>query len=139
MSSILTHSLFLVSQLKSNRTGAATSVLGAVRARHNDIQQIERTLLELNQLFEQLAEQVILQEPLVESTEEQTTNVLKDTENANTQLDKGIKSARRARRLKWITLGVVVAIIVILALILGLYFGLRNGGSSSNNNNNKSG
>ncbi|KAI9663625.1 MAG: hypothetical protein M1821_007115 [Bathelium mastoideum] len=126
--------------LKSNRTGAATSVLGAVRARHNDIQQIERTLLELNQLFEQLAEQVVLQEPLVESAEEQTTTVLKDTENANTQLDKGIKSARRARRLKWITLGVVVLIVVVLALVLGLYFGLNsNHNNNNNNNNNKQG
>ncbi|KAF2238045.1 t-SNARE [Viridothelium virens] len=118
--------------LKSNRTGAATSVLGAVRARHNDIQQIEKTLYELNSLFEQLAEQVILQEPAVKSTEEGTQNVLQDTENANVQLDKGIKSARRARRLKWITLGIVVLIIVILALVLGLYFGLKNNGNKNN-------
>lgn len=111
-------------------------MLGAVRARHNDIQQIERTLIELNSLFEQLAEQVVLQEAPIQTTEDGTGKVLQDTENANVQLDKGIASARRARRLKWITLGIVVLIIVILALVLGLYFGLRNNGNNGPNNNN---
>lgn len=36
--------------LKSNRSATANTVLGAVRARHNDIQKIERTILELNQV-----------------------------------------------------------------------------------------
>jgi syntaxin 1B/2/3 len=49
-----------------------------------------------------------------------------DTENANKQLDQGIKSARRARKLKWWLLLTVVLIICILALVLGLWFGLRN-------------
>lgn len=117
-------------QLKSNRTGAATSVLGSVRARHNDIQQIERTLVELNILFQQLAEQVILQEAPVQATEIATDNVKKDTEKGNEHLEKGVKSARRARKLKWWCFFIVVLIICILALVLGLYFGLRNNNST---------
>lgn len=94
--------LLTLIKLKSNRTGAAQSVLGSVRARHNDIQQIERTLIELNQLFQDLAEAVVLQEAPIQQTEVQTTNVLQDTEQGNVQLDKGIKSAGRARKLrKW--------------------------------------
>lgn len=113
-------------QLKSNRTGAATSVLGAVRARHNDILQIERTLQELNQLFQDLAEAVIIQEPAVQAAEEQTENVVKDTEQANVQLTKGVDHARRARKLKWWAFFICLLIIVALGLILGLYFGLHN-------------
>jgi syntaxin 1B/2/3 len=112
--------------LKSNRSGQASSVLGAVRARHNDIVQIEKTLGELALLFEQLNEAVVYQEEAVTQTENQTARVKDDTENANTQLDKGIASARRARKLKWWTLLTVLAIIIILGLVLGLYFGLRN-------------
>jgi len=118
-------------QLKSNRTGAATSVLGAVRARHNDILQIERTLKELNQLFQDLAEAVILQEPAVQAAEEQTENVVKDTVQANVQLTKGVDHARRARKLKWWTISIVVLIVIALALILGLYFGLPHAGAHS--------
>jgi syntaxin 1B/2/3 len=82
-------------------------------------------MVELSQLFQQLNEQVVYQEPQVVQAEQQTTQVLEDNKQANQQLDKGVKSARRARKLKWYTLLVVVAIIIILGLILGLYFGLR--------------
>lgn len=36
--------------LRSNRSATATTVLGAVRARHNDIQKIETTIIELNRV-----------------------------------------------------------------------------------------
>lgn len=115
--------------LKSNRSATASTVLGAVRARHNDIQKIERTMIELNQLMEDLATAVVLQETPIQNAEIHTGEVKKDTEAANTQLDKGIASARRARKLKWWCLIIVILIICILALILGLYFGItrKNG------------
>ncbi|KAI8943225.1 hypothetical protein NX059_001247 [Plenodomus lindquistii] len=109
--------------LKSNRSGQASSVLGAVRARHNDIQRIEKTMSELALLFTQLNEQVVYQEAQVIQAEEQTTQVKADTEKANVQLTEGIKSARRARKLKWWTLGIVLLILAIIALVLGIYFG----------------
>ena len=108
-------------------------MLGAVRARHNDIVQIEKTLGELALLFEQLNEAVVYQEEAVTQTENQTARVKDDTENANTQLDKGIVSARRARKLKWWTLLTFLAIVIILGLVLGLYFGLRSNNKSGNN------
>ncbi|KAF2181949.1 t-SNARE [Zopfia rhizophila CBS 207.26] len=119
--------------LKSNRSGQATSVLGAVRARHNDIQRIENTLGELALLFQQLDEVAVFQEQQVHRVEDQTTGIKQDTEKANTQLNEGIKSARRARKLKWWTLLTFIAIICILGLILGLYFGLRKNNSNNNN------
>ena len=82
-------------------------------------------MMELNQLFEDLAEQVIVQDAAVTAAHDQTQHVVEDTENANQQLGKGIEHARRARKLKWWCLGIVVLIIVILALVLGLYFGLQ--------------
>lgn len=109
-------------------------MLGAVRARHNDIQQIERTLIELNQLFQDLAEAVLLQDAAVQQTEQQTEHVKRDTEAGNVQLDKGIASARRARKIKWIAFIVIVLIIVVLALALGLYFGVTRRNSNNNNN-----
>jgi syntaxin 1B/2/3 len=111
--------------LKSNRSATANTVLGAVRARHNDIQKIERTIIELNQLMEDLATTVILQDEPIQQAEVHTENVKKDTEAGNVQLDKGITSARRARKLKWWCLGICVAVVIILALVLGLYFGLN--------------
>jgi syntaxin 1B/2/3 len=125
----------LSKQLRSNRVGAATSALGAVRARHNDIQKIEKTLMELAQLFQDMAETVAIQEPLVQQTEQQTENVKTDTEAANVQLTKGIDHARRARRLKWILCAIITVIILALALGLGIYFGVVRPNNNNNNNN----
>ncbi|KAI9826424.1 MAG: hypothetical protein M1819_007387 [Sarea resinae] len=112
--------------LKTNRSGAANSVLGAVRARHNDIQKIERTIIELDQLFQDMAAVVELQEAPVAGMEEQTNQATVALEQGRKELDVGIKHARRRNKLKWWTLFVVVLIICILALVLGLVFGLRN-------------
>lgn len=120
--------------LKSNRSGQASSVLGAVRARHNDIQRIEKTMIELNQLFVALAEEVAVQEQPVARIEDDSNRVHEDTVNVNEQLTKGVVSARRARKLKWWCFWIVVAIICILALALGLFFGLPS--SSWNRNKN---
>ncbi|EMF17636.1 t-SNARE [Sphaerulina musiva SO2202] len=111
--------------LKTNRSATANTVLGAVRARHNDIQKIEKTLMELNQLMEDLATAVVLQDEPIMQAEQHTENVKKDTEAGNVHLDKGIESARRARKLKWWCFFIVLAIIIILGLVLGLYFGLN--------------
>ncbi|KAF9630450.1 hypothetical protein BFW01_g1012 [Lasiodiplodia theobromae] len=119
--------------LRTSRSQHANSVLGSVRARHNDIQRIEKTMSELAELFIQLNEQVVLQEPQVEQTEQRTEEVLKDGQAAHVELDKGIEHIKRRNRLRRWTLFVFIIIICIIALVLGLYFGL---GKKDNNNNN---
>ena len=101
-----------------------------MRARHNDIQKIERTIIQLNQLMEELATQVVLQDEPVQAEEQHTDNVKKDTEAGNEQLTKGVKHARNARKLKWWCFFICLAIVIILGLVLGLYFGLNK---ASNN------
>lgn len=123
-------------QLKSNRSGQASSVLGAVRARHNDIQRIEKTMGELAMLFTQLNEQIVYQEPQTVYAEDATARVNEDAKHANQHLDKGIKSARRARKLKWWALFVFLIIIAAIALGLGLWFGVFKDKNNNNSNNN---
>ncbi|KAF2670553.1 t-SNARE [Microthyrium microscopicum] len=120
--------------LKSNRAGAATSALGAVRARHNDIQRIEKTITELAAMFTDLDQIVTLQAEQVNQVEQQTDNVKTDTEAANVQLTKGIDHARRARKLKWVCCGIITVIVLALALGLGIYFGAVKPNNDKNNN-----
>lgn len=56
--------------LKGNRSGQASSVLGAVRARHNELQRIEATLTDLAALFADMAQIVEAQDPVIENTEQ---------------------------------------------------------------------
>ncbi|KAH8670982.1 putative syntaxin-like protein psy1 [Xylariales sp. PMI_506] len=106
--------------LRTNRTGQATSVLGNVRARHNELQRIEQTLIELASMFQDLAVLVEQQEVAVQAAETNAENTTKWTEEGNAHVGKGIKSARNARKWKWWCLFIVVLIIIAIALGVGL-------------------
>jgi len=110
--------------LKSNRSGQASSVLGAVRARHNELQRIEATLTELSAMFADMAQIVEAQEPVIEHTEQNAIRTAEDVDNANTQIDKANEHARRRNRLKWWCLLIVVLIVLAIALGIGLGIGL---------------
>ncbi|KUJ18330.1 putative syntaxin-like protein psy1 [Mollisia scopiformis] len=110
--------------LKSNRSGQASSVLGAVRARHNELQRIEATLTELAAMFADMAQIVEAQDPVVEHTEQNAIKTAEDVDKGNTEIDKANEHARRRNRLKWYCLLVVVLIILAIALGVGLGIGL---------------
>ncbi|KAI4134811.1 MAG: hypothetical protein LQ347_001215 [Umbilicaria vellea] len=112
--------------LKSNRSSTANSALGAVRARHNEIQRIEATIADLGLLFQQLAEQVEVQEYATVQIEQGATHVVENVDKGNTQLDVANRHARRTRKMKWWCFFIVVLICCILGLVLGLYFGLKH-------------
>ncbi|TVY57401.1 Syntaxin-like protein psy1 [Lachnellula cervina] len=117
--------------LKSNRSGQASSVLGAVRARHNELQRIEATLTDLAAMFADMAQIVEAQEPVIEHTEENAIKTADHVDQANTQIDKANEHARRRRRNKWYCFLVVVLIILAIALGVGLGIGLTKKATSS--------
>jgi len=117
--------------LKSNRTGQATSVLGAVRARHNELQRIEVTLTDLAAMFADMAQIVEAQDPVIEHTENNAIQTTQDVSNGVVQIDKANEHARRRNRLKWWCLLVVVLIVLAIALGVGLGIGLTKTASKT--------
>ncbi|XMA07358.1 hypothetical protein WAI453_000149 [Rhynchosporium graminicola] len=116
--------------LKSNRSGQASSVLGAVRARHNELQRIEATLTELAAMFADMAQIVEAQDPVIEHTEQNAEQTVVDVQNGNKQIDIANDHARRRNRLKWWCLLVVVLIVLAIALGVGLGVGLTKSTTS---------
>ncbi|KAG5928692.1 hypothetical protein E4U42_000121 [Claviceps africana] len=106
--------------LKENRAGHATSLLGNVRARHNELQRIEQTLSELALLYQELATVVEQQEPVIQAAEENAQQTTDHLAQGNEQVKQATVSARRARKLKWWCLLIVVIIIIAVALGVGL-------------------
>ncbi|GAB1315098.1 hypothetical protein MFIFM68171_05308 [Madurella fahalii] len=106
--------------LRTNRSGHASAVLGNVRARHNDMLKIERSIMELVDLLNILNDQIIQQGVVIENVAQKTEQTTQHLGNANTQIGEAVKSARRARKLKWWCLGVVVLIVIAIALGVGL-------------------
>lgn len=107
-----------------------------MRARHNELLDIERSINELVLLIQDLDTMIIQQAPAVQAAEEHVNNVVNDLEGANKEVDKGIKIAFNTRKKKWICTFIVILIILAIALGVGLGVGLTTGkiktGSTSN-------
>ncbi|KAI8946478.1 t-SNARE [Xylaria longipes] len=117
--------------LRTNRTGQASSVLGAVRARHNELQRIEKTLMELASLFQDLAVLVDQQEVPVAEAENNAENTTKYMTQGNEQVKKGIISARNARKWKWWCLLITI---LIIAVAVGVGVGVTQASKAASGN-----
>ena len=87
--------------LQSDRRGQSQSALRAVQGRHEAIQKIERQVIELAQLFEDMNALVVQQEDVVTNIDTQAAVVHENVEQANVQLDGAIEKARSRNRKKW--------------------------------------
>lgn len=81
-------------------------------------------MIELAEMFNEVEQLVVAQEPLVDHTEHNAERVQGDIERGNTQIDKGIASAKQRRKLKWICLFLTILIILGIALGVGLGVGI---------------
>ncbi|KAF4632889.1 hypothetical protein G7Y89_g5238 [Cudoniella acicularis] len=106
--------------LKSNRSGQASSVLGTVRARHNELQRIEATLTDLAAMFADMAQIVEAQDPVIEHTEQNAIQTVEDVHKANNEIEIAKKHAARWRKNKWWCLLIAVIIVLVIALGVGL-------------------
>ena len=92
--------------VNSTRRGQAQTTLSTVRVRHDAIQKIEKDMMELAQLFQDLEVLVVQQEPAVAQIEQKGEEVNDHVQKANVELDGAVKKAAAARRKKWICLGI---------------------------------
>lgn len=97
--------IFAQALRNSNRRGDGRLVLGAVRERHEAIARIERQMEELAVLFQDMAAAVAQQEPMVQRIEQQAEETHTNVEAGVQHLIPAVKSARAARKKKWICLG----------------------------------
>lgn len=141
--------VFQQALMQSNRRGQAQSVLNAVQDRHAQLQKIERQIIELAQLFQDMDTLVVQQDPLVANIEQKGEEVVENLDRGNAEINTAVNTARKTRRKKWICLGIVgmfspialspiyflltsqlVAIIIVIAAVLAAYFGIK--GASNN-------
>jgi syntaxin 1B/2/3 len=98
--------IFQQALLNSDRRGQAQSTLRNVQQRHEAIQQIERTMIELQQLFQDLDAIVVQQEAPIMAIEQKAEETNQHLEAGNVEVEKAVGSARAARKKKWICLGI---------------------------------
>ncbi|KAF5134055.1 Syntaxin-like protein psy1 [Metarhizium anisopliae] len=108
--------------LMNNRSEQATQVLGNVRARHQDLQRLEKDLSEIALLYQELATMVEQQDETIVATEQNAEYTVDNMEAGNQQVKVATDHARRARKLKWwcLLLCVIIIIVVALGVALGI-------------------
>lgn len=87
-----------------------------MRARHNELQRIEQTIAELSILYQELATVVEQQDPVVQAAETNAEDTVQRLEDGNKHTKSAADHLRRARKLKWWCLFIVVLIIIAIAI-----------------------
>ncbi|KAL2889139.1 Syntaxin-like protein psy1 [Ceratocystis lukuohia] len=111
--------------LHDSRIRNAQDSLGAVRARHNDLQNIERSIQKLALLIGQIDSMVVSQGAAIEAVDIKASEAVDNMEAGNKHVDEATAKARHTRKLKWYCTWIVVVIILALALGIGLGVGLK--------------
>ncbi|KAK4675554.1 hypothetical protein QC764_505220 [Podospora pseudoanserina] len=113
--------VFSQALMQSNRSGQASSVLAAVRQRHQEMLEVEKRLNELVELMEEMQELLVKQEAVVMQIDQHAEQAAEDMVKANDELVVAVTTARKTRKKKWICLGICVAIIVIIVVAVVAY------------------
>jgi len=123
--------IFSSALIQSDRRGEAQTIARNVSQRHEDIQKIERQMIELAQLFQDLETLVVQQEPAVAQIEQRGEEVTEHVAKANTELGGAVEKARAARRKKWWCLGICGQFLYpVLQSLLALLINLQSSSCS---------
>lgn len=98
--------VFQQALMQSNRRGQAQAVLNAVQDRHAQLQKIERQMIELAQLFQDMDTLVIQQEAAIVTIEQKGEEVVENLDKGNIEMGTAVNTARATRKKKWICLGI---------------------------------
>ena len=104
--------------LQTSRTGEAKAVLQAVQARHDEVKKIEKTILELNALFQEMAVAVEQQGELINSVEVSMTNTANFMEEGTKELEQAIEFKKSTRKKLYMLCGCCFGVILIIGLIV---------------------
>lgn len=110
--------MFQSGLIQDDRRTNALSVLEAETTRNKLLKDVERELIELAQLFQQVDAEIIQQDAAIQSIEQQGEAVNENLVKANDEIGAATGHANAARKKKWWCLGIVVLIIIIIVVVV---------------------
>jgi len=112
--------IFQQALMNSNRYGESKAAYREVQERHEDIKRIEKTLVELAQLFNDMSTLVEQQDDTINIIQAHAETVEQDTESGLKATEKAVVSARAARRKRWICFIIIIVILIIVAIVVAV-------------------
>ncbi|EJD53089.1 syntaxin-like protein [Auricularia subglabra TFB-10046 SS5] len=110
--------IFTQDLMNSNRLGQSRAAYQEVQERHADIKKIEKTLIELAQLFNDMSLAVEQQDEQIDHIQENARDVDRDVEKGLDQTIIAVNSAAGARRKRWICMWISIIIIIVIVIIV---------------------
>lgn len=98
--------------------GQIMGTVAEIQERHNAVMEIEKKLLELQQIFFDVAVLVDSQGDMLDNIETHVTNAVDHVQSGNRSLMKA-KSLRQNSR-KWMCIGIFILLIVIVVVVVGV-------------------
>ncbi|KAI9280267.1 t-SNARE [Umbelopsis sp. AD052] len=110
--------IFAQSLMQQQRSGQARAVLSEVQNRHVDIKKIERTILELHELFIQMNMLVENQGEMLKEIDMHAQDTVIHLEEGNKHVDRAITSAKATRKKKWFCVILVIILLIVAAFCI---------------------
>ncbi|KAI9338140.1 t-SNARE [Pilaira anomala] len=110
--------IFAQSLMQNSRTGQAKAVLTEVQTRHDDIKRIQKTIMELAQLFEDMQMMVEEQGEAFDQIESNADNAAVDLEKGVNHIDRAIVIAKSTRAKKWCCFFITIILAVVIAILV---------------------
>ncbi|KAI9488270.1 t-SNARE [Zychaea mexicana] len=110
--------VFTQSIIQAGRQGASRAVLSEVQNRHIDIKRIERTLVELHQLFQDMHMLVEQQGDVLVKIDDRAQETAGELKEGNSAVKRAVDLARSTRGKKWCCLVLVIILCVVIAILV---------------------
>ena len=108
-------------EIMISKTTEERRVLEAVQSRNKELLDIERSIHELGQLFEDMSILIDSQQVMIDRIDHHIVESMEDVEKGGKELTGAIQYAKRSRRKKMCLC--ICLLIVLVAIVLGVLFG----------------
>ncbi|EFJ22470.1 hypothetical protein SELMODRAFT_151097 [Selaginella moellendorffii] len=119
---------FLQRAIQEQGRGQVMETIREIQERHDAVREIEKNLLELHQIFLDMAVLVEAQGEQLNSIEDQVHRASSFVARGTTNLQVAKKHQRSAR--KWTCIGIIILIIVVIVILVPILVRARNNSSS---------
>ncbi|CAM8924726.1 unnamed protein product [Rhodiola kirilowii] len=107
--------------------GQVMDTLAEIQERHDAVREVEKKLLDLQQIFMDMAVLVEAQGDLLDNIESQVSNAVDHVQTGNTALQRA-KSLQKSSR-KWMCIGIFILLIIVAIIVVSVIKPWKNKGA----------
>ncbi|XP_052200124.1 syntaxin-132-like [Diospyros lotus] len=104
--------------IREQGRGQIMDTLAEIQERHDAVREVERKLLDLQQIFMDMAVLVDAQGDMLDNIESQVSSAVDHVQSGNTALQKAKKLQRNSR--KWMCFAILILLIIVVIIVVGV-------------------